>query len=68
MNTRDAFAGSAGPFVNVTNTLPCPICGETVVLAYPGLHPNWATVVCIEQKHFQGWTPWPDCGKERYDA
>jgi hypothetical protein len=63
MNARETF-------VNATNTLPCLICGETTVIAYPGLRPHYAAVRCFEG-HFQGWTPWPDWGTDEprgYDS
>jgi hypothetical protein len=65
MNRIRAFATGETPptHINTTNTLLCPVCGETVVIAYPGLRPHWAAVVCFAG-HFQGWTPWPDWGGE----
>jgi hypothetical protein len=62
MNTGDA--GAPGQtYIDPTNTLPCPVCGETVVIAYPGLRPHYAAVRCFEG-HFQGWTPWPGSGAD----
>jgi hypothetical protein len=65
MSAQDAFAtvGTRRTFVNATNDLPCPVCGETIVIAYPGLHPHYAAVRCFEG-HFQGWTPWLDWGAD----
>ena len=62
MNAREVLA-TRKTFVNPTNTLPCPVCGETIVIAYPGLRPHCAAVRCFEG-HFQGWTPWPDWGAD----
>jgi hypothetical protein len=53
------FPSGRGPFVNTGNDRPCPVCGETTILAYPGMYRNWAEIRCIEGHH-QGWAEWPE--------